>query len=111
MPRIVKLATPEVLALVTVRAGTARDRSVTVRMPCWSRDFWVEAETDSGTRATVSACLVAVTTMSPSMAESPAPLAGAAACCARAGSAAPAEVRAVVKSRAARRARCCISLS
>jgi hypothetical protein len=66
MPRIEGLATPGPPTVVTFSAGTLPCRSDRLRMPCWSRLRWVWAVIDSGTRLTVSAWRVAVTTTSSS---------------------------------------------
>jgi hypothetical protein len=64
MPRMVScglLSAPEVRK---VKPGTWLDRSETLRMPCWSRDFCVTADTDKATLLTVEVWRVAVTTTS-----------------------------------------------
>src|ERR1700744_5380289 len=98
-PRMVScglLSPPEVRK---VKPGTWVARSATLRTPCWSRDFWVTADTDRATLLTVDVWRVAVTTTSSMALE----LEGAAAAWAKAAEARPDTVRAVETSRAARR--------
>src|SRR3569833_4071557 len=99
MPRRVRLGLESPPDTRKVKPGTWLDRSETVRMPCWSRAFWVTAETDRATLLTVEVWRVAVTTTS-----SMAPLlaAGAGAAWARAAEARQAAVRAVETNSVAR---------
>src|ERR1700761_2580625 len=97
-PRMVScglLSPPEVRK---VKPGTWVARSATLRTPCWSRDFWVTADTDRATLLTVEVWRVAVTTTSSMALE----LEGAAAAWAKAAEARPDTVRAVETSRRAR---------
>ena len=64
MPRMVScgLLSPPVVR--NEKPGICCARSATLRMPCWSRDFWVTADTDRATLLTVEVWRVAVTTTS-----------------------------------------------
>src|ERR1700761_6483150 len=63
-PRRVRLGLLSLPVVRKVKPGTWLDRSCTERMPCWSRFFWVTADTDRATLLTVEVWRVAVTTTS-----------------------------------------------
>src|SRR5258706_14397654 len=64
MPRRVRFGLLSPPDTRKVKPGTWLDRSETLRMPCWSRAFWVTADTDRATLLTVEVWRVAVTTTS-----------------------------------------------
>src|SRR6185312_5291429 len=98
MPRRVRFGLFSLPDTRKVKPGTWLDRSCTERMPCWSRFFWVTADTDRATLLTVEVWRVAVTTTSSIWLL----LDGAAAPCAKAAVAWPAHPSAEVINRAAR---------
>src|SRR6185312_9176456 len=99
MPRRVRFGLFSLPDTRKVKPGTWLDRSCTERMPCWSRFFWVTADTDRATLFTVEVWRVAVTTTSSIWLLL---LAGAAAAWAKAVVARPAQPSAEVINRAAR---------
>src|SRR4051812_41207162 len=64
MPRRVRFGLFSLPETRKVKPGTCWERSCTERMPCWSRFFWVTADTDRATLLTVEVWRVAVTTTS-----------------------------------------------
>src|SRR6185312_4148807 len=100
MPRRVRFGLFSLPDTRKVKPGTWLDRSCTERMPCWSRFFWVTADTDRATLFTVEVWRVAVTTTSSIWLLL---LAGAAAAWAKAAEDSPAAVRAVETNRTARK--------
>src|ERR1700749_2792878 len=98
MPRRVRFGLLSLAVVRKVKPGTWFDRSETLRMPCWSSDFCVTADTDRATLLTVEGWRVAVTTTS-----SRALALAAGAACAKAAVERPAATRLVDTSKAARR--------